>query len=124
MLRWKRMKWEILGHKRSEGGAQWERGCPPRAPALRHGAAGQTMDGDPYIIDGWSRKVVKIAFNVLVNATGPTAAVQAIVWEARKRERRARREGAAPPAIVREILGPKPYRRAHDLVACIRHKHA
>ena len=69
-------------------------------------------------------KVVKVAFNILVNATDPTAAVQAIVWEARKRERRARREGAAPPAIVREILGPEPYPQARDLVTDIQRKHS
>jgi hypothetical protein len=121
---WQNIPREYRAHVTIDGETTHEEDYPHLHPTLLYAAAGQTMDGDPYVIDGWSRKVVKVAFNILVNATDPTAAVQAIVWEARKRERRARREGAAPPAIVREILGPEPYPQARDLVTDIQRKHS
>lgn len=121
---WQNIPREYRAQVTINGETTHEEDYPHLHPTLLYAAAGHTMDGDPYIIDGWSRRVVKMAFNTLVNATDLTAAVQAIVWEARKRASRAQREGAAPPAIVREILGPQPYRQARDLVASIQRKHA
>ncbi|WBU27754.1 hypothetical protein OOZ54_13880 [Rhodopseudomonas palustris] len=38
-------------------------------PRLLYALAGKVLTGDAYTIHGWSRKTVKIAFNVLINAS-------------------------------------------------------
>lgn len=39
-------------------------------PRLLYAYAGLVLDGNAYEIDGWPRKAVKIAFNILLNASG------------------------------------------------------
>lgn len=50
-------------------------------PSLLYLEAGRQMHGDPYDLAGWPRRVVKIAFNALVNADTPQAALRAIAKE-------------------------------------------
>jgi hypothetical protein len=39
-------------------------------PRLLYALAGEHLEGDAYTLPGWNRKVCKIAFNVLLNASG------------------------------------------------------
>ena len=39
-------------------------------PRLLYALAGEHLDGDAYTLPGWDRKLCKIAFNVLLNASG------------------------------------------------------
>lgn len=39
-------------------------------PRLLYALAGERLDGDAYTLHGWDRKLCKIAFNVLLNASG------------------------------------------------------
>lgn len=39
-------------------------------PRLLYALAGEHLDGDAYTLHGWDRKLCKIAFNVLLNASG------------------------------------------------------
>ena len=48
---------------------------------MLYAEAGKTLKGDPYDITGWSRDLVKVAFNTLVNADTTLSAVLSIAQE-------------------------------------------
>jgi hypothetical protein len=54
---------------------------PHLHPMLLYLEAGQRMHGEPYDLVGWPRKLVKVAFNTLVNARTRQAALRAIANE-------------------------------------------
>lgn len=47
-------------------------------PSMLYAMAGKALTSDPYVIDGWGRKLAKVAFNILVNARTPRQALAAI----------------------------------------------
>ncbi len=66
-------------------------------------------DGDPYVIDGWERDLVKRAVMALINARSEDAAV-AVICDARK--------GSSA------LTGPGAHARARKLIEDIKHRHA
>lgn len=50
-------------------------------PRLLYKLYGRPIDGDAYTIDGWERRLVKVAFNILLNAATYTAALWAIAGQ-------------------------------------------
>jgi hypothetical protein len=75
---------------------------PRLHPTLLYAEADQRLCGDAYEISGWDRRLVKIAFNTLVNADTRVAAIR---------------------SIAREIGGQGAYRKAEQLVQAIEAKH-
>lgn len=53
-------------------------------PRLLYAEAGATLDGDPYDIPGYPRKLVKLAFNIMVNARDRSGALKATLRKARE----------------------------------------
>jgi hypothetical protein len=72
-------------------------------PRLLYYMAGARLDGDAYTLPGWERTRAKRAFNILVNARSYYAALG---------------------AIARELTGDDPQKRAAQLIAELRKKHA
>lgn len=51
---------------------------PSLHPSMLYAQIGRTINGDPYEVEGWPRKLVKLAFNVMVNARTQKQALSAI----------------------------------------------
>lgn len=47
-------------------------------PTLLYALEGKRLDGPAYHVDGWPRKLVKVAFNIVINAGTHTAALRAV----------------------------------------------
>jgi hypothetical protein len=75
---------------------------PRLHPTMLYAEAGHLLCGDAYEISGWGRKLVKVAFNTLVNADTRVAAIR---------------------SIAQEIRGQGAYRKAKQLVQAIETKH-
>jgi hypothetical protein len=71
-------------------------------PNMLYAEIGARLDGDAYAVDGWSRKLVKRAFNILVNAENHNSALR---------------------AIALEIGGKGAYAKAASLIEAIKLKH-
>jgi len=50
-------------------------------PRMLYAQAGKPLAGDAYTLDGWERPLAKKAFNILINANTPEAAVRAVTQE-------------------------------------------
>ena len=50
-------------------------------PTLLYALEGKRLDGGAYDVDGWPRRLVKVAFNVVLNASNKTGALRAVALE-------------------------------------------
>jgi hypothetical protein len=75
---------------------------PSLHPSMLYAMVGEALSGDPYDINGWDRKLVKVAFNVLVNA---------------------RTDLGAERAIAQRIGGKGSFETARNLIEAIKIKH-
>jgi hypothetical protein len=79
-------------------------------PRLLYASRGISLSSDPYLIDSWDRKAVKLGFNILVNARTHSAAHLAIAARLENTP-----EGRWPSAAAR--------RKAYELILAIRAGH-
>lgn len=75
---WQQAPKALREHLLMDGGAVVEEDHKMLHPRLLYMLAGRTLEGDAYTLPGWDRKLCKIAFNVLLNASTYQAAVGAI----------------------------------------------
>jgi hypothetical protein len=75
-------------------------------PTLLYAEAGETLDGDPYDIPGYPRKLVKRAFNIMVSARDRSGALKATLRKARELTKDdAIPEGYCTSLIISALLG-------------------
>jgi uncharacterized membrane protein YgcG len=74
---------------------------PSLHPQLLYAQAGTPLPADPYDVHGWDRDTVKPAFNIMLNAKTPKAALGAIMDNVLKGRTRGHRELA--DRLMREI---------------------
>jgi hypothetical protein len=86
-----------------DGEATIELDYPCLHPSMLYAMAGKPLTGDPYVIDGWERKLVKVAFNVLINADT---------------------ERQALGAIAERIGGQGAFEKARKLIIAIKERHS
>jgi hypothetical protein len=67
---------------------------PSLHPQLLYAEAGMPLSADPYDVHGWDRDTVKPAFNIMLNAKTPKAALGAIMDNVLKGRTRGHRETA------------------------------
>jgi hypothetical protein len=73
-------------------------------PRLLYAQAGKPLQGDPYELLGWPRPLVKVGFNMRINADTPMAAIRSLARES-------------------ELAGEGAYARARQLISDIEEKH-
>src|SRR5262249_2250286 len=95
---WQNIPKSYRAHITIDGARTVEMDYPRLHPTLLYAECRQPMYGDPYIIRDTDRRLVKVAFNTLVNADTRASAIRAIAEEIRG-------EGAfaTAEALVREI---------------------
>jgi hypothetical protein len=79
---WQNTPSDDRAHLTIGGDKTVERDYRSMHPRLLYQEAGVEMEGDPYAIEGWPRKQVKIAMAVALNATSEIKACRAIAQEA------------------------------------------
>jgi hypothetical protein len=78
---WQNIPKEFRSNITVNGSATIELDYPRLHPTLLYREAGQRPDGDPYEIPRWDRRLVKVAFNTLMNADSRLTAVKSIARE-------------------------------------------
>jgi len=84
------------------GGAVVEPDYEQLHPRMLYAQAGKPLAGDAYTLDDWERPLAKKAFNILINANTPEAAVR---------------------AVTQEIGGQGARKKAEQLIADIKRRH-
>lgn len=78
---WQQIPKAIRPNLRIDDEPTVERDYPQLHPNMLYAEIGERLQGDAYAIDGWPRKIVKRAFNILINAATYDAALRAIASE-------------------------------------------
>jgi hypothetical protein len=99
---WQQLPKKVRGRLQLDGRPVTELDFPTLHPRLLYAQTGHSLDGDAYDITGWSRPLVKTAFNILVNANTRQKAVA---------------------AIAQQIGGAGAFKTAADLVSDICERH-
>lgn len=92
---WQQVPRELRKRLLIDGEATVEDDYPQQHPRLLYALAELPLEGDAYSLAGWPRKLCKIAFNVLLNASNYRAAVGAIAHEI---------DGEAPRQVAVRLL--------------------
>jgi hypothetical protein len=78
---WQQIPKKIRPNMLIDGEPTVEHDYPQLHPNMLYAETGARLDGDAYAVDGWSRDLVKRAFNILVNADSQDSARRAIASE-------------------------------------------
>lgn len=90
-------------HIMIDGEATVEPDYPTLHPRLLYAKVGKQLAGDAYLIEGFERQLVKLAFNVMLNADT---------------------DGGAMAAIAKEIGGPGSFAKAKAVMEAVKQRHA
>jgi transcriptional regulator with XRE-family HTH domain len=99
---WQQIPKKIRSQLLIDGEPTIEHDYPQLHPKMLYAQTGAYLKGDAYVLDGWPRHVVKVAFNILVNAGNHDSALR---------------------AIASEIGGEGAYARAASLIEAIKLRH-
>jgi hypothetical protein len=99
---WQQIPKKIRPQLLIDGEPTIEHDYPQLHPNMLYAEIGARLEGDAYAVDGWPRNLVKVAFNILVNAEN---------------------HGSALRAIALEIGGEGAYARATSLIEAIKLRH-
>ena len=78
---WQNIRSELRADITLNGVQTIEMDYPRLHPTLMYAEVGKPMRGDPYDLADWPRDLVKVAFNTMVNADTPQAAMRSIANE-------------------------------------------
>lgn len=100
---WQSLPGELRADITMNGAATVEHDYQGLHPQLIYAKAGKILEGDPYTIPGWEdqRRLVKLAFNIMVNADTEQAAVRALA-----------------------LHGSRAYSLAREVITAVRQHHA
>ena len=99
---WQQIPKKIRPQLLIDGEPTIEHDYPQLHPNMLYAEIGARLEGDAYAIDGWPRNLVKVAFNILVNAENHDSALR---------------------AIALKIGGEGAYARAASLIEAIKLRH-
>ena len=99
---WQQIPKKIRPQLLIDGEPTIEHDYPQLHPNMLYAQIGARLEGDAYAVDGWPRNLVKVAFNILVNAENHDSALR---------------------AIALEIGGEGAYARATSLIEAIKLRH-
>jgi hypothetical protein len=99
---WQQIPKKIRPQLLIDGEPTIEHDYPQLHPNMLYAEIGARLEGDAYVVDGWPRKLVKRAFNILVNAES---------------------HDSARRAIALEIAGEGAYAKAASLIEAIKLRH-
>jgi hypothetical protein len=78
---WQQIPKKIRSQLLIDGEPTVEHDYPQLHPNMLYAQIGARLEGDAYSVDGWPRNLVKVAFNILVNAENHGSALRAIALE-------------------------------------------